>query len=438
MTLLRVEVCHFKGDVMRIVFLFFILSSYVLAQNKSDESVAFLGLSNVGLEKLNDLEEKKKFLEAVSMEKKKIQDYVIKRILDEAYELYQNGDYEGAATIAKRVLSIDPTRQDAKIIATASTGSKGDRVSQTLSYNNQMEEALTLYQKGEVLEAYKMMQVLTRLSPNNAKAKYWYKKMEGELKDYYISKAEEYYTGGAKKKALEEYYHALEYAPKDEVILSKISQIESEIRDESVNTRLKEALEKYSNGKLEESYSILKEAITINPADERVIKLYKDLKKEIETKYINEGNEYYKKKNYKMAIKSFTLAMNYSENPKRIDNLISKVKDKMKREEEIKRKKEEERKRKEEERRKKEEEEKKKQAEKGEEKPQEEKQSAVSEQNRIAAQQHWMEGIKYMQSGDYQKAKEEFTIAKKLNPNDPDIDAALKRIEQILGGGSNK
>ncbi|MCX8167171.1 MAG: hypothetical protein N3E37_04970, partial [Candidatus Micrarchaeota archaeon] len=81
----------------------------IFSQKVKDESSAFLSLGNVGLEKLNDVEEKKKFLETVYMEKERVQDYVLKRILDNAYELYQKGDYEGAQVIARKVLSIDPT-----------------------------------------------------------------------------------------------------------------------------------------------------------------------------------------------------------------------------------------------------------------------------------------------------------------------------------------
>lgn len=422
---------------MRLMLILFFISN-IYSQKVKDESSAFLSLGNVGLEKLNDVEEKKKFLETVYMEKERVQDYVLKRILDNAYELYQKGDYEGAQTVAKKVLSIDPTYEEARIIADATAaGTQGTQVSRSLSFDKQMEEALLLYQKGEILDAYKRMAVLQKLSPKNVKVKYWYKKIEGDLKDYYVSKAEGYYNSGDKKTALSMYYKAIEYAPKDETIATKIAQLESEIRQDMMNQKLKSALELYAQGKLEESYSVLKEAVAINPADERTTKLFSELKNEIETKYVKAGNDYFKKKNYNMAIKSYTVAMKYSDNPSKIDKMISNVKETMKKEEELRKKKEEERRRKEEERKKKEEEEKKKQQTESaaaEKKP-EDKKDIVTEQNRLAAQKHYLEGIKYLQSGDYQKAKESLTIAKKLDPTNPDIDAALKRIEQVLGGG---
>lgn len=417
-----------------VIVLFFNITLF--SQKTRDESTAFLGLGNVRLEKLNDVEEKKKFLDTVYLEKQKIQDYVLKRILDNAYELYEKGDYQGAGEVAKKVLSIDPASEEARVIANASGNEK---ISGKFSYEQEFDSALELYQKGEIEKAYKKMQVLSRLSPSNAKAKYWYKKMEKDLKDYYVSKGEEFYNSGDKKQALVMYYKALEYAPKEESILSKISNIENEIRKEKVNQKLKDALDLYAAGKMEESYNLLKEALSINPGDEKTNKLFNELKSEIESRYIKEGNIYYQKKQYNMSIKSYSRALAYSDNPSKIEKMIANVKDRMKKEEEIRKRKEEERRRKKEEEMKKKEEEEKANKDKGEQTKTESKEDKnkqiVTEQNKKAAEEHWINGVKYLQSNDYQKAKEEFTIAKKLDPTNTDIDAALKKIDQILGIG---
>ncbi len=412
----------------------FILTSFLYPQKKADESTAFLSIDNVILEKMNDTVEKKKFVETIYMEKQKIQDYVLRRILDNAYDLYSKGDYSGAAEVAKKVLSIDPTFEEARVIANVSGNVERPG---RISYEDEFQNALSLYQKGEVLEAYRKMQVLSKLSPGNAKAKYWYKKMEGELKNYYIAKAEEAYNSNDKRTALSYYYKALEYAPKDEGIVSRISVVEGEIRKEKVNLKLREALEIYAKGKLEESYNVLKEAISINPGDEKLNKIFVELKNEIEQKYVNEGKALYIKKKYNDAIKSFSRAMIYSENPKKIEKMINDVRDRIKKEEEIRRRKEEERRRKEEERRKKEEEEKKNKEQvsgEGEEKNID-KNKIIAEQNKKASQEHYLEGVKFLQMGDYQKAKEKFATALKLDPSNTDAEAALKRVEQILSGG---
>lgn len=415
-------------------FALILTSNALFSQKTRDDSAAILSLGNVGLEKLNDVEEKKKFLDTVYMEKERIQGYVLKRILDNAYDLYNKGDYDGAAEIAKKVLSIDPNSEEARVIANAS--GSGGKVGK-ISYEEQMQNALSLYQKGEVLDAYKQMAVLSKLSPGNEKAKYWYKKMEADLKDYYLTQAQESYNTD-KKTALSMYYKALEYAPKDENILSNITKIETDLRQDKVNQKLKEALDKYASGKLEESYNILKEAIDINPADEKTNKLFSELRAEIEGKYIKEGDSFYKRGQYVMSIKSFSKAMLYSENPQKMEKIISNIKKKMKKEEELKKKKEEEKRRREEERKKKKEEEEKKPKEENKSDNQNKEDNSkniITEQNKKAAQEHWVNGVKYLQSGDYQKAKEELSIAKKLDPTNADVDAALKRIDQILSGG---
>lgn len=50
------------------------------------------------------------------------------------------------------------------------------------------------------------------------------------------------------------------------------------------------------------------------------------------------------------------------------------------------------------------------------------------------AQQHYLEGVKYFQNGNYEKARGEWKAAKKLDPSNAEAAAGLKRIEQILSG----
>lgn len=50
------------------------------------------------------------------------------------------------------------------------------------------------------------------------------------------------------------------------------------------------------------------------------------------------------------------------------------------------------------------------------------------------AQQHYLEGVKYFQNGNYEKARGEWKAARKLDPSNADAAAGLKRIEQILAG----
>jgi len=52
-----------------------------------------------------------------------------------------------------------------------------------------------------------------------------------------------------------------------------------------------------------------------------------------------------------------------------------------------------------------------------------------------AAQQHYLDGVKYFQNANYAKARAEWQAAVKLNPADAEARKGLKRIEQILAGG---
>jgi hypothetical protein len=47
------------------------------------------------------------------------------------------------------------------------------------------------------------------------------------------------------------------------------------------------------------------------------------------------------------------------------------------------------------------------------------------------AQQHYLEGVKYFQNENYEKAREEWKTARKLDPSNTDAAAGLKRLEQI-------
>lgn len=51
------------------------------------------------------------------------------------------------------------------------------------------------------------------------------------------------------------------------------------------------------------------------------------------------------------------------------------------------------------------------------------------------SQQHYLEGVKYFQNSNYDKARVEWQTARKLDPANAEAAAGLKRIEMILAGG---
>lgn len=50
------------------------------------------------------------------------------------------------------------------------------------------------------------------------------------------------------------------------------------------------------------------------------------------------------------------------------------------------------------------------------------------------SQQHYLEGVKYLQNANYEQARKEWKTALKLDPSNTEAAAGLKRVEQILSG----
>ena len=167
-------------------------------------------------------------------------------------------------------------------------------------------------------------------------------------------------------------------------------------------------------------------------------KLLTEVKSEIEQGYIARGKKLYGERKYTDAIGEWTTAKPYTASLAYLDKLISRAREQMRLESEEKRRRSEEaskRARDEEERRNKDEEERKKAEEDA-------KRNGISlegpvkiqgttEENRMASQQHYLEGLKYFQNANYEKARDEWTIAKQLDPSNSDADAGMKRMEQL-------
>ncbi|KAF0127281.1 MAG: Tetratricopeptide domain-containing protein [Elusimicrobia bacterium] len=410
------------------------------------EESLFLNMQKIGLGALDDTEEKKKFLDTVQLEKEKIQYRMLQNVYENAYLLYRSGDYDSARDLAARILSIDPNFQDASMILEASTQLKGSArpmLSERVMIEDRFKESLSFYQEGRIVEAHRKMEEVAKLAPNNIKARYWLGRMKDNLKDYYVSKGEEAYVKRDLKSALDNYYNALLIKPREAAIIDRIARVEDELRRERATDSLKSALEAYAQGNLKGAYDGLRRVLEIQPGDAKAGKLLGDVKGEIEQGFIARGRQLYGSRKYTEAISEWDKAKPYASNPKYLAQLVSRAKQQMKLEEEARKRRAEEsarkareeeelRAREEEERRKAEEEAKRKGVASG---PVEKKPQGVSEENRQSAQRHYMEGIKHFQSANYDKARDEWTIAKQLDPGNADADAGLKRIEQLLSGG---
>ncbi|HCC46626.1 MAG TPA: hypothetical protein DEQ38_00675, partial [Elusimicrobia bacterium] len=272
---------------------------------------------------------------------------------------------------------------------------------------------------------------------------YWLAKMKEDLKEYYFEKGSEEYKLRDLKGALDNFYNALLIRPKDALTIEWITRVEDELRQQKANDQLKAALEYYAQGKLMSAYQGLRRALEVQPGDSKAGRLLAEVKAEIESGFIAAGKKLYGSRRYPEAIGEWDKAKPYTANMSYLNNLISRAREQMKMESAEKKRRAEEaarRAREEEERRAKEEEARLKAEAEAKRKgvTVEEvikKPAGISEENRLASQQHYLEGLKYFQNSNYEKARDEWTIAKQLDPGNADTTAGLKRIEQILAGG---
>jgi tetratricopeptide (TPR) repeat protein len=413
---------------------------------KSEESL-FLDLQKTGLGSLTEFEEKKKFLETVKLEKQKIQEQMLNSIYENAFDYYRQGNYEDAKDLALKILSIDPNHQDAQMLLEASNqlrGSLRPAFSEKLMIEDRFKTALSYYNEGRIIEAHSKMQEVVKLSPNNIKAKYWLARMKDDLKGYYSQKGADAYNNRDLKSALDNYYNALLINPKDAAIIEQITRIEDELRQQKANDQLKSALEFYAQGRLKDAYDGLQRALEIQPGDSKANKLLAEVKGEIEGGYLASGKKLYGQRRYNEAIAEWDKAKPYTANMAYLDKLISRTREQMKLEAAEKQRRADQaaaRAKAEEEAAAKEAAEKKKaEAEaarqgKSVEEVTAKKPAGVSEENKAAGQQHYLEGLKFFQNSNYEKARDEWTIARQLDPGNSDAAAGLKRIEQILSGG---
>lgn len=414
----------------------------MLLRNGGEEGL-FLDMHRSGIGSANEYEEKKKFFDMVKLEKQKLQDTMLDNITENAYKYYRSGNYEAARELAGKILSINPDQEDAKTLfeATSQLRNSGSfsMEKEKNMLNERFKTSLALYREGRIVEAYKKMYEVVKLSPSNIKARYWFNKMREDLCEYYYDKGLELYEARDLKGSLEHLYASLMIKPQNPSNIEWITRVEEELRQQKSNQQLKQALDDYAKGKILQAYKGLQRALEIQPGESKSTKLLAEVKGEIENGYIENGRKLYGQRKYTSAITEWNKARPYSSNPDYLNQLVARARQQMKREADEKKAKAaraEKRRREEEERRKREAEERRKAEEEAaksgitldevEEKP------AVSAENRSQATQHYLEGVKYYGDADYVKARNSWTIAHQLDPENEDVNNGLKRIEQIL------
>lgn len=406
------------------------------------EEALFLDLRKIGLGTLSGLEEKKRYLVTIQLEKQRIQAHMLRGVYDNAFELYKKGDFEQVQELAGKILSIDPNFQDASLLIQASGQLKGSLkpiLSERMMIEDRFKEGLVLYREGRLVEAVTKLEEVIKLSPGNLKARYWLGKVNDELAEEHMKRGEESYSRRRYKEALDRWYSALLLRPNNRRLTALISTAENELRQEEAGRNLQAALDFYGQGRLDEAYRALKKIQEIQPGDNKAQKLLSEIKFEIAGRHIAEGKKLYSSRRYSAAIEEWKIAGEYGYDARYVDQLTARAKEQMKMEEDEKRRRSDEEKREAEEARQRE----KAAAESAAKAKQPSSDTGavslptggVSEENKRSAQQHYLEGLRYFQNANMEKARDEWTLAKQLDPGHADADAGLKRIDQILSGG---
>ncbi|MBI4057389.1 MAG: hypothetical protein HY399_07595 [Elusimicrobia bacterium] len=396
-----------------------------------------LNLSKVKMGPLTSPAEKRKYLFTINLEKEKIQRRMLRTIYENAYETYQKGDYEGAQELASRILTIDPTFDDATLLLQASKVLKGTPkplLSARRFSQDKFQEGLELYQKGRLVEAARKWEEVVKLSPSNLKARYWYQRVNRELAKDHFDRGKRAYNNGKLREALDQWYSTLLLNPNYSGLTASISKAEAQLREEEANARLTEALNLYGQGKLKESMETLQRVLELQPGDAKAKQLLSEVRFEVANQYVTKGKKLFAQRRYAQAIEEWRNAQKFGYDSTSIAQLVSRATEQIRRKERRQKQEEEE-------------------AHKEQEPvaPQPEAPgtmpmpggapggllgaNVVTEENRRAAQQHYLNGVVHFQNGDFQKARDEWILAKQLDPSHSDADAGLRRIDQMVSGG---
>lgn len=287
------------------------------------EAGLLLDLGKISLGTLNDVEEKKQYLSTVQLEKQRIQNYTLRMVYDNAYQLYKQGDYQRAQELAQTILSIDPDFKQAQILAKQAyhMGTYGT-ISEAQVLDTKFREAMALYDSGRLVEANDKLNEILTIRPGNQRALGWKHQIDAEIAREYARRGEVAKKEGNYQAALDAWYNALLMRKDDPALVTKISDIEAKLRQEQLQASMKQALELYNQGRYIEAYTVFERIKKVQPGDARVQKYMSQLKNEIAGGYYVAGCEAYSAYRFDQAIGYFTNAKKWGADASAMDNMI--------------------------------------------------------------------------------------------------------------------
>ncbi len=419
-------------------------------REKGKEAGMILDLQKISLGTIANVEQKKQYLSTIQLEKQRIQNFTLRMVYENAYDLYKRGDYQRAQELANVILSIDPSLTKAQTLATeAGRMSAYGTISETEIINMKFEEAIALYKAGRLIESRSKFEEILVLRPREERAKEWIRRIDNEIAEQHIKRGYFAYKNMDYKEALNQWYSALLIRKEDEGLTSKIGEVEDLLKKEENQKILNNAFDLYAKGRLVPAYQEFERSLEIQPGEKQTQRFLMQLKDEIAKAYYNAGAKAVKGYKYQTAIANWKEAKNWGYNQNDIAVLIKNAeRNRLQAEEEAKRK-----------------------ALAAANKPvtvEEENSSApepqgtvvtkepqetpvtqapledlptkvitekdnkyISEEARAASREHFQTGMKYYYTDkDYERAKEEWQIALQLNPENLDAAAGLKKIEE--------
>lgn len=287
------------------------------------EAGLLLDLGKISLGTLNDVEEKKQYLSTVQLEKQRIQNYTLRMVYDNAYQLYKQGDYQRAQELAQTILSIDPNFKQAQTLAKQAyhMGTYGT-ISEQQVLDTKFREAMALYDSGRLVEANDKLNEILTIRPNNQRALGWKNQIDAEIAKEYARRGEVANKHGNYQAALDAWYSALLMRKDDPALVSKISDVESKLRQQQLQENMKQALELYNQGRYIEAYAVFERIKKVQPGDARVQKYMSQLKNEIAGGYYTAGCQAYSAYRFDQAIGYFTNAKKWGADAVAMDNMI--------------------------------------------------------------------------------------------------------------------
>ncbi len=287
------------------------------------EAGMMLDLGKISLGTLNDVEEKKQYLSTVQLEKQRIQNYTLRMVYENAYQLYKQGDYQRAQELAQTILSIDPNFKQAQTLATQANhmGTYGT-VSESQVLDAKFKEALALYDSGRLVEANDKLNEILTIRPGNVRAQSWKKQIDSEIAREYARRGDVAEKYGNYQAAVDAWYNALLMRKEDPALVAKISDAESKLRQQQLQDNMKQALELYNQGKYVEAYAVFERIKKIQPGDPRVEKYMSQLKNEIAGGYYTAGCQAYNAYRFDQAVSYWNNAKKWGADAVAMDKLI--------------------------------------------------------------------------------------------------------------------